>query len=64
MKEDLYAIGPDGHPIEGKSNTILERLSSMEDRQKKALWIFTGILVAFTAVKIGLTALVTKLFSK
>lgn len=61
---DLYGIGPDGNPIEGKENTVLKRLSGIEDNQKKVIWIFSGLLLAFTAAKVGLTALVDKLFSR
>jgi hypothetical protein len=64
MKEDLYAIGPDGNPIEGKSNTLLNRVSNMEEKQKKALWIFSGIAFAIVAVKSGITAVIDKIWTK
>lgn len=64
MAEDLYGVGPDGKPIEGKSNTLLNRMSDMEDKQKKAIWIFGTIIAIITAIKVGWAALVEKIFEK
>ena len=64
LVEDMYAIGSDGQPIEGKKNTIPLRVSAIEDRQKRALWIFSGIAIAFVAAREGISALIDKLWSK
>lgn len=64
LTQDVYGVGSDGRPIEGKSNTLLSRISALEDNQKKAIWIFSGLLLAFTAAKVGLTALIDRIFNK
>lgn len=64
MAEDLYGVGSDGEPIEGKSNTLMSRMSNMEDRQKKAWWVFSGIVLAITAAKVGISAIIDKIFGK
>jgi hypothetical protein len=62
--EDLYGIDSDGKPIKGKSNTVLNRISDLEDNQKKVFWIFGGVLAALTAIKLGWTTIVERFFSK
>jgi len=64
MMQDLYGLSPDGSPIDGKENTVLKRLSGVEDNQKKAVWIFSGIMVAVVAAKAGISALLEKVFTK
>lgn len=62
MKEDLYGIGPDGRPIEGKNNTALKRISNLEEKQNKVLYVFTGVVGLAVAIKLGITVLVEKVF--
>jgi hypothetical protein len=62
--EDLYGVDPAGDPIEGKRNTVMERLSNLEDKHKKVLWVFTGIVGVSVAIKFGLTAIFGKIFDK
>jgi hypothetical protein len=64
MVDDLYGLDPEGRPIEGKTNTVLMRLSSLEEKQKKALWTFTGIVGMAVAIKFGLAAVFGKIFDK
>lgn len=65
MREDMYGEDPDGKPIEGKSNTILKRLSREEDTRKHVTWIFTGMTLFWIGLKFGwgvLVELLSKLF--
>lgn len=62
MREDLYGLGSDGKAIEGKKNTLLLRVSDLEDGRKKAKWLFGGALVAALAAKFGISALLEKYF--
>lgn len=64
MAEDLYGVDSHGKPIEGKHNTVLLRLSEVEDKQKKAIWIFSGIAVAIVSAKAGISAFLERIFSK
>ena len=61
---DLYGIDPNGEEIDSKKNTILLRLSSVEDRQKKAIWVITGLIAAFTIAKSGCVVAWEKLIGK
>ena len=64
MFEDLYGVGSDGKEIESKKNTVLIRLSAVEDNQKKVMWLFGGVLAACAAIKLGIATLITKVFEK
>lgn len=60
MREDLYGLGTDGRAIEGKKNTLLLRVSDLEDGRKKAKWVFGGFILAALGAKFGITALIEK----
>lgn len=60
MVEDLYAIDSNGKSIEGKKNTLLLRVSDLEDGRKKAKYVFGGFLAAALGAKFGITALIEK----
>lgn len=64
MKEDLYGVDTHGNEIESKKNTLLLRVSDIEDTQKKAKWWFSGIVTLALAIKFGISALIEKLWSK
>jgi hypothetical protein len=61
---DMYGIDPDGKPIEGKKNTIKERVSDLESNQKKVVWFVAGVVALYTAVKIGIAEFFGRLFEK
>jgi len=65
MMEDLYGIRADGSvDKESKKNCLLTRQSRSEDKQNKVFWIFSGIVAAITAAKIGVSALIAKMFDR
>ena len=65
LMRDLYGVDENGDSVEGhEKNTILARVSNVEDKQKKVIWVFTGIVAAVTAAKIGVSAFLDKVFSK
>ena len=62
VMEDMYGIGPDGKPIEGKHNSALKRISNLEEKQNKVLYVFTGVVGLAVAIKLGITVLFEKVF--
>ena len=64
MYEDLYGVRPDGTEPRSKKNTILARISKIEDKQNKASWIAVGIITCYASIKIGLAALAEKFVGK
>jgi len=62
MVEDNYGIGPDGKPIEGKRNTVLNRISQLEGNQSMIKWVITGVVGFGIAMKVGLIELIGKVF--
>jgi hypothetical protein len=64
VNEDLYGINLSGQEIASKKNTLLTRVSKVEDNQSKIAWILTGMLGLFIAIKVGLTAVIMKIFDK
>jgi len=64
LVEDFYGLDSNGNPIEGKTNTFASRVSNLEDKQKKVLWVFTGIVSLALAIKFGIATVLGKIFEK
>lgn len=64
MNEDLYGINISGQEITAKKNTLLSRVSKVEDNQSKITWVIMGMLGLFIAIKVGLTSLIARIFDK
>lgn len=64
MMEDVYGLDSHGVEMESKKNTLLLRVSELEDGRKKAKWVFSGIVGLALAIKFGISALLDKMFSK
>lgn len=61
MMEDLYGLDSHGEPIESKKNTLLLRMSDVEDRNKKVKWIIGGALGLYLLARFGVAALWDKM---
>lgn len=64
MMEDVYGKNPHGNEIESKKNTLLLRVSKLEDKHKMIKWVVTGMLALGLAIKFGISALIDKIWSK
>jgi hypothetical protein len=64
MKEDLYGVDANGEEMESKKNTVLIRLSDLEDSRKQIKWFIVAIVTIVSAVKFGIGTLWEKMWSK
>lgn len=61
---DMYGIDPTGAEVRSKKNTLLKRLSSVEDFQKKFIWVVGGIIFVLTASRLGFGAVIDLIYKK
>lgn len=64
MMEDVYGKDPHGVEIESKKNTLLLRVSDLEDKHKMIKWVVTGAIALALMIKFGISALIDKIWSK
>ena len=63
LMRDVYGTDTNGNVIKGhEKNTLLYRISKLEDTQKKVVWIFSGVAGLIVAIKFGMSALIEKVF--
>ena len=61
---DLYGTDINGNLIPGAAkNTMLHRMSAMEDNLKKIMWVVTGAIGLLALLKLGISAFLERVFS-